>query len=97
MCLIKIEKNIPYTKDPRVRDKYYNPLYLLAKKMEIGDSVKINLPDYTNENANRSDIWNKHLNLKRYLLELYGKGSVVIRNCSNIGEKGGGWRVWRIK
>ena len=96
MCLIKIEKNIPYTKDPRVRNKYHNPLYLLAKKMEVGDSVKINFPEHTNENEHRLDIWNKHKNLKRYLLELYGKGSVVIRDCSNIGEKGG-YRVWRIK
>ena len=33
----KIEKNVPLIKDSRKGGKLTNPLYLIAKKMEIGD------------------------------------------------------------
>jgi len=115
----KIEKNVPLIKDSRKGSKLTNPLYLIAKKMEIGDSIKFPLPEFVHANYVKrdeytDDEWNDALKkeanfnywnnapktLRRYLIELYGKGSVAERNLCNIPEEKtneSGVRVWRIK
>ncbi len=102
----KIEINVPLIKDSRKGGKLTNPLYLIAKKMEIGDSIKFPLPEFAHANYVKRDeytddewndalkkeanfnYWNNALKtLRRYLIELYGKGSVAERNLYNIPEK----------
>ena len=118
-CEFKIEKNIPIIKDSRKGGKLTNPLYLIAKEMEIGDSIRFPLPEYAHANYEKrneysDNEWDNllrkkaHFNywsnapktLRRYLIELYGKGSVAERNLRNIPEEKtdeSGVRVWRIK
>ena len=114
----KIEKNIPITKDARKGNKLTNPLYQLAQQMKVGDSVKFLFKEFPGlENKNWSDEehiihrkkmydWEYSKNapktLRRYLIELYGKGSASERNLWNIPEEEiktnqEGVRVWRIK
>jgi len=110
---------VPLIKDSRKGGKLTNPLYLIAKKMEIGDSIKFPLPEFAHANYVKrdeytDDEWNDALKkeanfnywnnapktLRRYLIELYGKGSVAERNLCNIPEEKtneSGVRVWRIK
>ena len=118
-CEFKIEKNIPIIKDSRKGGKLTNPLYLIAKEMEIGDSIRFPLPEYAHANYEKrneysDNEWDNLLRkkadfnywsnapktLRRYLIELYGKGSVAERNLRNIPEEKtdeSGVRVWRIK
>ena len=118
-CEFKIEKDIPIIKDARKGSKHTNPLYIIAQKMEIGDSIRFPLPEFVHANYNSRDkysdeewddmiskeanynYWsNAPKSLRRYLLELYGKGSVAERNLRNIPEEKtdeSGVRVWRIK
>ena len=115
----KIEKNIPIIRDSRKGSKLTNPLYLVAKEMTIGDSVRFPLPEFAHANYVQrdkysDDEWNDLLdkeanfnywknapvNLRRYLTELYGKGSSAVRSLCNIPEEKtdqSGVRVWRIK
>ena len=114
----KIEKNIPITKDARKGSKLTNPLYQIAQDMKIGDSVKFNFKDFPGvenvtwdvdkkiEHSQKMRVWEKSMNapktLRRYLIELYGKGSVATRDLYNIPEESlkeneRGVRVWRIK
>jgi len=115
----KIEKNIPIVKDSRKGSKLTNPLYILAQKMKIGDSIRFPLPEFVFANEIKRDqysdeewknllekeanfnYWsNAPKTLRRYLIELYGKGSSAERNLRNIPEEKtdqSGVRVWRIK
>jgi len=118
-CEFKIEKNIPIIKDARKGGKHTNPLYIIAQKMEIGDSIRFPLPEFVHANYDDrhkysdeefDDMLSKQANynywsnapksLRRYLIEIYGKGSVAERNLRNIPEEKtdeSGVRVWRIK
>ncbi len=114
----KIEKNVPLIKDSRKGGKLTNPLYQIAQDMKIGDSVKFNFKDFPGvenvtwdidkkfEHSQKMRVWEKSLNapktLRRYLIELCGKGSVATRDLYNIPEESlkeneRGVRVWRIK
>lgn len=112
----KIEKNIPIVKDSRKGSKLTNPLYLIAKKMKVGDSVKLIALDdpgeiqedftleqqleFRQKTYDYEDSLNAPNNLRRYLNELYGKGSGAIRSLCNIPNENTnqrGARVWRIK
>lgn len=114
----KIEKNIPILKDARKGSKLINPLYQVAQDMKIGDSVKFNFKDFPGieninwdedkkiEHGQKMREFEKSLNapktLRRYLIELYGKGSAATRDLFNIPEETlkeneRGVRVWRIK
>jgi len=118
-CEFKIEKDIPIIKDARKGGKHTNPLYIIAQKMEIGDSIRFPLPEFVHANYDDrhkysdeefDDMLSKQANynywsnapksLRRYLIEIYGKGSVAERNLRNIPEEKtdeSGVRVWRIK
>ena len=116
--MYQIEKNVSFEKDSRKGRKLTNPLYQLAQEMKIGDSVKfvfeefpgIEKHDFTHEEkikhwqqeSKYNNSVNAPKNFRRYLIELYGKGSVAERNIYNIPDeeiKDGesGVRVWRIK
>ena len=116
MSLIKIEKNIPIVKDARKGSKLRNPLYKIAQKMKVGDSVKLifledpgienpsfNLNEsleYRKKNYAYEDSVNAPNTLRRYLNDLYGKGSGAIRSLNNIPNENSkeiGARVWRVK
>ena len=116
MSSIKIDKNIPIEEDPRKGSKLTNPLYDTAKKMEIGDSVKfiyLEFPGLEKENCTLDELrehrqktydWENSRNapntLRRYLNDLYGKGSGAVRSLKNIPSENSdenGARVWRVK
>ena len=113
---MEIEKNIPILKDARKGSKLTNPLYKIAQKMKVGDSVKLifledpgiespnsnfeELLEYRKKNYAYEDSVNAPNTLRRYLNDLYGKGSGAIRSLNNLPNENSneiGARVWRIK